>query len=218
MTYEIILGISIGFIAWFVTGIDDFFIVLLYMKMRRGILNILAVSIGTTAAVFIMMAICGFADISVENLLSFSPSFKYGGLIPISLGLYGLIKNIILKDNPNSPTVSEKKKNYWGMGIAAGLTYLTNSLDDIIVNTGILQGPGFNQGSILWFCFFIGILLGSTTNCFIAYFVIRISDNIAERWSDNLTLKISTRVIPIVVNLCVIGIGIGILTNLFGTN
>ena len=76
-----LVGFAIGFVAWWVTGIDDFLIVLAFMMKGHTRSHTLAVSMGTLLSVILMLGISfgvGYgASISLRDYAHFFWSNSY---------------------------------------------------------------------------------------------------------------------------------------------
>lgn len=212
MLNEFFAGIWVGVAAWFATGIDDFLVVLFYMNLRRSSLNTVSVVTGTVLAVLVMIWLCVGLDLIAENVIETIGNLRLLGVVPMLLGIYGVIRWI--RDH-------EKKAPKWGkwahaFGIAgvSFLTYLSNSTDDIIVNTSILQSSIFHTLSYRWWGFVVGILMGAVITCVVASLLLMLRDQARKRFMESQTVHWLSHYLSLSVNIAIVVVGLTVLLGL----
>ena len=203
-----LVGFAIGFVAWWVTGIDDFLIVLAFMMKGHTRSHTLAVSMGTLLSVILMLGISfgvGYgASISLRDYAHFF------GVIPICFGLWGIFRWWKHKNSPEEVKNDLKHTAVLAYGIAPFGTYLANSSDDIILNSSLLQWSALN----IW-GFVCGILCGTISTIILALISVKAEKDVSIKFQRNKTLKIIFSHKGLLVDGVLIGIGILILLSVF---
>ena len=145
---ENILILFWGFIAWFLTGTDDFLVFYsIYYKTKSSANHKLAI-LGLLSAVLFMILIVILSNIVVGIIPIIERYTFLGGIIPIYLGL----KTILTNESDESMDLT--KESYF---LLAFLGFFLNSGDDIVFNLSIILGKQI----FFQMFFFIGIILGA---------------------------------------------------------
>ena len=145
---ENILILFWGFIAWFLTGTDDFLVFYsIYYKTKSSANHKLAI-LGLLSAVLFMLLIVILSNVVVGIIPIIERYTFLGGIIPIYLGL----KTILTNESDESMDLT--KESYF---LLAFLGFFLNSGDDIVFNLSIILGKQI----FFQMFFFIGIILGA---------------------------------------------------------
>ena len=139
-----------GWIAWYLTGTDDFLIFYSIYNNTDDSSNHKLAILGLISSVLLMVLIVITSNIIVMILPLIKQYTFIGGIIPIYLG----IKTIISKQDEGSFDIN--KSSYF---LLAFLGFLLNSGDDIIFNLSIILGKELLY-QIVFFC---GIFCGALT-------------------------------------------------------
>lgn len=205
-------GVTVGLVAWFATGVDDFLVVLTFMRIRRSKLNTLAVVVGTVLSVLLMIIVCLLLNQAATALVEWGGNLRLAGLVPITLGTIGLLRTL------RGVKRGTSRWNRWmeasGIGAGALLAYLSNSTDDIIVNTSVLQSPFLMTGDPGWYGFLLGIVMGSLVTCGIAYLLLQLGDAAGRRFAENKPFRRVARLLPVFVDISIIIVGLLILLDM----
>ena len=145
---EFIIIFFWGWLAWYLTGTDDFLVFYsIYYNTSSSKNHRLAV-LGLITSVLFMILLVIVSNIIVIIVPLVKQYTFVGGIIPIYLG----IKTII--SSQNNESIDLKKSSYF---LLAFLGFFLNSGDDIIFNLSIILG----QGLFYQIFFFAGILSGA---------------------------------------------------------
>ena len=214
MTHEL-FGLAIGFAAWWATGIDDFLIVLTFMIRGHLRSQTLAISIGTLLSVLLMLGITLSVDYTASAILrDYSHLF---GTIPICFGLWGIVKLIKHGEYTEETNKSSGCITVLSLGLASFTTYLSNSSDDIIFNSSLLQLPLLNTWGIGRWGFLVGILCGTVSTLLLALMLRNAGERLKVRFRHNRVLKGIFSHKGVLINCTIIMIGIFILLGIFST-
>ncbi|MDI6885232.1 MAG: hypothetical protein QMD22_02580 [archaeon] len=212
---DVLLGLAIGFAAWWATGIDDFLIVLTFIIKAHIRSQTLAISIGTLISVLLMLGISLSVDYIVSAILrDYSRLF---GTIPICFGLWGIVK--LIKHGKHAEEINKHSGciTVLSFGLASFSAYLSNSSDDIIFNSSLLQLPLLNTGGVGRWGFLIGILCGTVSTFLFALMLRNAGERLKVRFRHNRALGNIFSHKGFLINCTIIMIGILILLGIFST-
>lgn len=212
MTYGL-SGFAIGVAAWWITGIDDFLIVLALMMKGCARSHRLSVSVGTLISVILMLLISLSVGYGVSATLH---DYAYlFGIIPISLGTYGIIKQIKGKASAGKIRNDSTDNTVLARGLSSFILYLSNSSDDIILNSSLLQMESLSLWSADWWGFMIGILCGTISTLMLALLFISAGKSVKSKLQKNKKVNIVFSHKGYFIDCIIITIGILMLTGFF---
>jgi len=214
MTHEL-LGLAIGFAAWWATGIDDFLIVFTFMIKAHMRSQTLAISIGTLLSVLLMLGISLSVDYTVSAILrDYSHLF---GTIPICFGLWGIVKLVKHGEYTEETNKSSGCIPILSICLASFSAYLSNSSDDIIFNSSLLQLPLLNTWGTGRWGFLVGIFCGTVATIILAVMLRNAGERLKVRFRHNRILEKVFSHKGFLINCTIIAIGILILLGIFNT-
>lgn len=206
---------GIGFIAWWVTGVDDFLVIQIYLKKANSSFEKWAVVVGTLISVLWMLTICFSADWVISFVKQYSRFLRLFGLIPIGFGIYGLWKRYryrVIRDiSPNDIAST----GWISLATASFLTYFANSSDDIVFNTSLLQYKGLESWIMSRFSFGCGIMIGAVSTCLFALFLLRLANVVENRVRKGSWIKFFFSHMGLLSDVSIVAVGILILVGVF---
>jgi cadmium resistance protein CadD (predicted permease) len=214
MTHEL-LGLAIGFAAWWATGIDDFLIILTFMLRGHSRSQTLAISIGTLLSVLLMLGISISVYYTVSAILC---DYAYlFGTIPICFGLWGIVKLIKHGEYAEETNKHSGCITFLSLGLASFSAYLSNSSDDIIFNSSLLQLPLLNTWGVGRWGFLVGILCGTVSTLILALMLRNAGERLKVKFRHSRVLENVFSHKGFFINCTIIMIGILILLGIFST-
>lgn len=149
-----------GIIIWMSTGADDVLAMyaIIYDKIKTEQLKAV---IGNILGTVLMFIVAAFISHSVLSIVGQSKSFCLLGLVPCFLGWRLIGRNLSIEEKEET----HHDVNRWrSMVILAMAIYLTNSTDDLSVNSAVLiQTADWRL--------VVSLLLGNVTGCIICTLV-----------------------------------------------
>ena len=208
-----LFGFAIGFAAWWATGIDDFLLVLAFMMKGYKRSHILAVSVGTFISVILMLGISLSLGYGASTTLR---DYAYlFGIIPICFGMYGIIRQIKSKATAGKIRNDSTDNTVLSLGLSSFILYLSNSSDDIILNSSLLQIESLSLWSADCWGFMIGILCGTISTLMLALLFLSAGKSVKSRFQKNKMVNIVFSHKGFFFDCIIITIGILILSGIF---